>query len=83
MHNPLFIIDVREPHEYAQGYAKGAVNIPVGDLTESKVLAKIPKTAHIKLYCRSGQRAEMAKYLLHKIGYINVDNVVNKDHFLQ
>lgn len=44
------VIDVRPPAEYKAGHIEGAVNIPLGSLTER--LSKLPKDQEIVAYCR-------------------------------
>ena len=47
------IVDVRTPGEFRQGHAKGAVNIPLGNLAQKT--AQLQKENHpIILCCRSG-----------------------------
>lgn len=52
---PLFLIDVREPREFAAGHLPGAVNIPLGELRER--LGEIPAGAEPVFVCRSGGRS--------------------------
>ena len=80
MTNPL-IIDVREPFEFAFGYAPGAVNItPAEMMSGSKKLADVPKDTEIILYCRTGGRAGRCVDVLKQMGFTNVVNGINKDH---
>lgn len=66
------LIDVREPEEYIQGFAHGAINIPRG-VIEMKVSALYsdPKQP-IYIYCATGIRATLAVEQLVRIGYENV-----------
>ncbi|HHJ06992.1 MAG TPA: rhodanese-like domain-containing protein [Anaerolineae bacterium] len=70
-----FIIDVREPDEYAQGHIENAVNIPLSDLIHN--LDKLPdsKSAPILLYCHTQKRATHALVTLRELGYSNVYNL--------
>ncbi len=70
-----FVIDVREPDEYAAGHIEGAINIPLRELM--KHLDELPnsKTAPILLYCHSQKRATHALVILHMLGYIKVYNL--------
>ncbi len=70
-----FVIDVREPDEYAQGHIEGAINIPLRELM--KHLDELPssKTAPILLYCHSQKRATHALVILHELGYIKAYNL--------
>lgn len=70
-----FLIDVREPYEFAEGHIKTAVNIPLGELGE-KVTAVVPdKSAHVYVNCRSGVRSVKATQKLLDMGYANTKNV--------
>ena len=53
----VFLLDVREPNEFAAGHIEGAVNIPVRDVPKS--LDKIPqdKAAQIVVVCASAVRS--------------------------
>lgn len=74
------IIDVREPHEFARGHVKGAINLPPSRLMDPSALSSIPKDAEIIVYCISGSRSAVTKNILQRLGYTNVSNGINKDH---
>jgi rhodanese-related sulfurtransferase len=67
------IVDVRETYEFAEGHAKGAVNIPLsvlqGRIAEFNAMAK-----PIVVYCRSGMRSAQAMGLLKAMGVQEVYN---------
>jgi len=67
-----FLLDVREPSEYATGHIKGAVNIPVRELSSN--LDRLPKNREqaIVTYCQSGVRSAHAALYLRVYGYTNV-----------
>jgi len=66
------VIDVREPSEYAEKSAKGAVNIPRG-LLEMKMLQLYPnETQAIFLHCATGVRAIFSAEQLKRVGYLDV-----------
>ena len=65
-----YLVDVREPSEYAEGHIPGAVNIPIRDLAAN--LGAIPLDAPVFVYCASGYRAAMSTAALHMLGYTNV-----------
>jgi phage shock protein E len=76
-----FIIDVREPEEFARGHADGAINIPPARLMQdTKALKDIPKDAEVILYCVSGARSSACMHILRQMGYTNLVNGINKDH---
>ncbi|MFM2061712.1 MAG: hypothetical protein RLZZ507_1382 [Cyanobacteriota bacterium] len=66
----VFLVDVREPFEYATGHIGDAINIPLRTLVEN--LDKIPKKQPVVVYCSSGYRSAMAVMSLHLLGYENV-----------
>ena len=74
------LVDVRTVEEYSAGHADGAINVPLADI-QSGDFSKIKKDAYIKLYCRSGNRAEQAKVLLEKKGYNQVVNIGGIDNW--
>lgn len=67
-----FLVDVREPGEFAGGTAKGAVNIPLGLVATQ--LAKFKGKENIIVFCRSGNRSGQAKIILEQNGLKNVVN---------
>lgn len=69
----ILLIDVREPSEFKDGYLKGAVNIPLGQLENR--LQEIPKEKDVVVYCRSGRRSAEASGILVKNGYQKVFNL--------
>ncbi|RME48772.1 MAG: rhodanese-like domain-containing protein [Chloroflexi bacterium] len=70
-----FVIDVREPDEFAAGHIEGAVNIPLRTLTRQ--LNRLPdsKTMPILVYCHSQKRATHALVILRELGYTQVYNL--------
>lgn len=67
------IIDVREPNEYAQLRAKGAVLLPLGRL--SGRAKDLPRERELLLMCRTGGRSANATKFLQAQGFENVTNV--------
>ncbi len=68
-----FILDVREPSEYATGRVPGAVPIPQADLATR--LSEIPKDRELLVVCASGMRSLRAAQFLHAVGYERVTNL--------
>jgi len=62
-----FVLDVREPDEFAGGTIPGAINIPLGVLPHR--LSEIPRDRTIACLCRSGNRSGKAQALLLGEGY--------------
>ncbi len=73
------VVDVSEPHEYAQGHVKGARNIPFGQLESSKDLPS-NKALPIILVCPRGVRAARAAATLRKLGYENAVSLAGGLH---
>ncbi len=68
-----FIIDAREPQEYADGHIKGAHNIPLSQFRQR--LVEIPTNQPVYIHCQTGQRSyNMVRALLQR-GYTNVVNI--------
>jgi rhodanese-related sulfurtransferase len=70
--NNALILDVREPDEFAQKSAAGAINIPRG-LLEMKMLQMYPDSElAIFIHCATGVRSTFAGEQLQRVGYQNV-----------
>ncbi len=66
------LVDVRERHEWNEGYIPGAVHVPRGHL-ESKIEEVVPdKSKKVVLYCAGGTRSLMAGNTLRQMGYDDV-----------
>lgn len=63
----LLILDVREPHEHAQGHIPGCRLIPLGELAQR--LEELPKDREIIVVCRSGGRSAHATQHLLAMGH--------------
>lgn len=68
----IIILDVRTPAEFAEGYIKGAINLPLDRITKDAPTVLTDKEAEILIYCRSGNRSKTAAQQLIKLGYTNV-----------
>jgi sulfur-carrier protein adenylyltransferase/sulfurtransferase len=68
----LFILDVREPHEYQICNLHGHL-IPLGDLP--KRVSELDSSREIVAHCRSGKRSADAVQFLSKAGFRNVWNL--------
>ncbi len=58
----IFILDVRNPNEYAAAHYAGAINIPVAELKDR--LGEVPTDKMILIHCAKGRRAERAYNLV-------------------
>lgn len=71
------MIDVRTPSEYKHGHIKGAYNIPLQVL--DKVYMHLPKDKEIVVYCRAGNRSEIAAKFLREQGWRVHDVATQED----
>lgn len=62
-----YIVDLRSADDYAKGYVKGAVNVPLANLADA--MKSFPKDKTIVVYCYSGQTAAMATIPLKAEGF--------------
>lgn len=71
---PVILLDVRSPEEYAQVHIPGSVSLPLDRLADgiSKVASK---DSELLIYCQSGMRAATASRLLSSLGYTNINNI--------
>jgi rhodanese-related sulfurtransferase len=68
-----FLLDVRTPEEFDEGHIAGAVNIPVQILDQ--YLSSVPQDRDVVLYCRTGNRSQVAMEILNQAGYQNVYDI--------
>jgi rhodanese-related sulfurtransferase len=60
---PPFLVDVREPYEWADGGIPGAAQMPMNSIPDR--LAELPRDREIVAYCTVGQRSwAVAEFLL-------------------
>ncbi len=67
-----FLVDVREPYEFAEGSVKGAVNIPLGSIAAN--MKSFAGKKDIVVFCRSGNRSAQAAGILKANGITGVVN---------
>lgn len=72
--NNSFIIDAREPHEYAEGHIVNAINIPFSQFRDR--LSEIPKDKPVYVHCLSSQRSYNMVRALGMRGFDNVYNLM-------
>ena len=68
-----FVLDVREPDEYAEVHVPGAVLIPLGELPARQ--DEIPEGRPLLVICATGARSARAVEALRAAGY-DASNVV-------
>src|SRR5579859_1831559 len=74
--NGVVLVDVREPEEWAAGHIPGAKHVPKSYL-ESRIEGAVPdRSAHVVLYCASGNRSAWAtRTLIEDLGYEHVESM--------
>ena len=70
----VFLLDVREPHEYSLAKIEGSTLIPLGTLPTS--LNQLDPTDEIVALCHKGMRSADAVGFLLQQGFSNVKNLV-------
>ena len=68
-----FLLDVREPNEFATARIEGSTLIPLGELATR--LNEIPADERVVVHCKLGGRSAKAVALLQQSGFSNVWNV--------
>jgi rhodanese-related sulfurtransferase len=72
----LALLDVREPHEFAEGFIAGSKLIPLGKIQTMQVEEiEDLKDEEVIVYCRSGRRSMMACMVLDQLGFKDTANV--------
>ena len=72
----LVVLDVRRPAEYADGHVKGAMNIPLNDMTDPANMSSLEEEQNIYVHCAGGYRSVIAASLLKRQGIHNLRNVL-------
>ncbi len=78
--NEIFLLDVREQHEWDLGHIAGAKLISLGNIN-TETTKDLPKDIPIYVYCRSGSRAGQAVTVLKQLGFSNVLNIGGTIHW--
>lgn len=65
----VFLLDVRTPDEFSQGYIEGATLIPVQVLSENLTKLHNVKNKKVIVYCHSGNRSIVASRILVENGF--------------
>ncbi|MDD9858823.1 MAG: rhodanese-like domain-containing protein [Nitrospira sp.] len=70
----VFLLDVREPHEFALAKIEGSTLIPLGTLPNS--LNQLDPKEEIVALCHKGMRSADATGFLLQQGFANVKNLI-------
>jgi adenylyltransferase/sulfurtransferase len=69
----IFILDVREPHEYDIAKIEGSTLIPLGQVAQR--VGELDSTADIIVHCKMGGRSAKAQGILKEMGFSRVANL--------
>jgi rhodanese-related sulfurtransferase len=72
-HPGVFLLDVREPDEYAAGHIPNITLIPMGEVAAR--LSELPRDKEIIVTCRTGNRSGQVADFLREQGFTNVHNM--------
>jgi glyoxylase-like metal-dependent hydrolase (beta-lactamase superfamily II)/rhodanese-related sulfurtransferase len=72
----LIPVDVRRETEFGDGHVRGALNLPLNELTDPGSMANIEEFQNLYLYCGSGYRSVIAASMMKRQGIHNLRNVV-------
>ncbi|MBO1924332.1 MULTISPECIES: rhodanese-like domain-containing protein [Thiomicrorhabdus] len=67
------LVDVRTPEEYEASKIPEATNLPLQEL--DRLAAQLDKSRPVVVFCRSGQRSQMAMQMLLSMGFAEVYNL--------
>jgi rhodanese-related sulfurtransferase len=68
-----FILDVREPEEWADYHVPGSTLIPLGELPSR--LNEVPRDKEVIVVCRTGHRSASGRDILLKAGYLQATSL--------
>mgnify|MGYP001942200927 CR=1 FL=1 len=71
----IYLVDVREPHEYEIVNIPGATLIPKGDFLNGKALGQLPQDKRLVLHCKSGVRSAEALAAVKAAGFSDAVHV--------
>ena len=71
----IYLVDVREPHEYDIVNIPGATLIPKGDFLSGKALEQLPQDKRLVLHCKSGARSAEALAAVKSAGFADAVHV--------
>ncbi len=72
----LEVIDVRKLDEYEAAHVKGAINVPLSNLSNPLEIALIEDDKNLYIHCAGGYRSVIAASLLKRQGYHNLRNIL-------
>ncbi len=72
----LQVVDVRTETEFADGHIKGAINMPLNEMTDVALIADFEDIQNLYIHCGGGYRSVIACSLMKSHGLHNLRNVV-------
>jgi hydroxyacylglutathione hydrolase len=72
----MVVIDVRRETEFADGHIKGALNMPLNDMSDPASMAILDENKNLYVHCAGGYRSIIAASLLKRQGIHNLHNVM-------
>jgi rhodanese-related sulfurtransferase len=72
---PLLLLDVREPHEYATAKIEGATLIPMREIPARVAELEPYKTGRVIVHCHHGGRSQRVMNYLRQQGFTSVQNM--------
>lgn len=76
-HDPnMVVVDVRRETEFADGHVKGALNLPLNELTDPGQMAQFEDHQNLYIHCAGGYRSVIAASLIKREGIHNLRNVL-------
>jgi hydroxyacylglutathione hydrolase len=72
----LVVLDVRGETEFADGHVRGAINLPLNELTDPGSMANFHELQNLYIHCGSGYRSVTAASLMKRQGIHNLRNVL-------
>ena len=75
----MILIDVRTKGEFDEGHIDGAINHDIMEMMNG-VFPKVDKNEEITIYCESGNRSMMAKSMMEKSGFKNINDAGSIDN---
>ncbi|MEO5682867.1 MAG: rhodanese-like domain-containing protein [Chitinophagaceae bacterium] len=72
----MVVVDVRRETEFADGHIKGALNIPLNEMTDPATMASLDETKNLYVHCAGGYRSIIAASLLKRQGIHNLYNIM-------
>ena len=70
---PPFLLDVREPWEFAHCHIEGSVLVPLQTLPTC--LEELPRNRDVVVICHHGNRSQVAAQWLERAGYTQLHNL--------